>query len=120
MSNICVIGTGYVGLVTGVCFADLGNSVHCLDINEKRIKNLKNGVMPIYEYACKQCGHQFEELVRGDEKPACPACGRGNVERQMSVPAAHTAASTSAACPARDACGMSGCCGQGCGLTGLG
>ncbi|NMB62279.1 MAG: UDP-glucose/GDP-mannose dehydrogenase family protein [Chloroflexi bacterium] len=49
MSNICVIGTGYVGLVTGVCFADLGNSVHCLDINEKRIKNLKNGVMPIYE-----------------------------------------------------------------------
>lgn len=49
MSNICVIGTGYVGLVTGVCFADLGNSVHCLDINENRIKNLKNGVMPIYE-----------------------------------------------------------------------
>ncbi|NMC46150.1 MAG: UDP-glucose/GDP-mannose dehydrogenase family protein [Chloroflexi bacterium] len=49
MSNICVIGTGYVGLVTGVCFADLGNSVHCLDINEHRIKNLKNGVMPIYE-----------------------------------------------------------------------
>lgn len=49
MSNICVIGTGYVGLVTGVCFADLGNTVHCLDINEKRIKNLNNGILPIYE-----------------------------------------------------------------------
>jgi UDPglucose 6-dehydrogenase len=49
MSNICVIGTGYVGLITGVCFADLGNTVHCLDINEERIKQLQQGVMPIYE-----------------------------------------------------------------------
>jgi len=49
MSHICVIGTGYVGLVTGVCFADLGNEVQCLDINEKRIKELNNGIMPIYE-----------------------------------------------------------------------
>jgi UDPglucose 6-dehydrogenase len=49
MSNICVIGTGYVGLVTGVCFADLGNQVHCLDINKDRINKLNQGVMPIYE-----------------------------------------------------------------------
>jgi len=49
MSQICVIGTGYVGLVTGVCFADLGNSVHCLDIDESRISNLKKGNMPIFE-----------------------------------------------------------------------
>lgn len=49
MSQICVIGTGYVGLVTGVCFADLGNTVYCLDIDKNRISNLKNGVMPIYE-----------------------------------------------------------------------
>jgi len=49
MSNICVIGTGYVGLVTGVCFADLGNQVFCLDINKDRIDKLNKGIMPIYE-----------------------------------------------------------------------
>ena len=49
MSQICVIGTGYVGLVTGVCFADLGNIVNCLDIDTERINKLKNGSLPIYE-----------------------------------------------------------------------
>jgi UDPglucose 6-dehydrogenase len=49
MSDICVIGTGYVGLVTGVCFADLGNRVSCLDINKERISKLLQNVMPIYE-----------------------------------------------------------------------
>jgi UDPglucose 6-dehydrogenase len=54
MSNICVIGTGYVGLVTGVCFADLGNRVVCLDVDQKRIDGLKKGVMPIYEPGLEQ------------------------------------------------------------------
>jgi len=49
MKNICVVGVGYVGLVTGTCFADLGNHVTALDINEERIAKLKQGVMPIYE-----------------------------------------------------------------------
>ena len=49
MSQICVIGTGYVGLVTGVCFADLGNTVFCLDIDPERVNKLRNGSMPIYE-----------------------------------------------------------------------
>jgi UDPglucose 6-dehydrogenase len=49
MSQICVIGTGYVGLVTGVCFADLGNTVICLDIDLDRIEKLRKGIMPIFE-----------------------------------------------------------------------
>ena len=49
MKQICVVGVGYVGLVTAACFADLGNRVTALDVNEKRVENLKKGIMPIYE-----------------------------------------------------------------------
>ncbi len=49
MKQICVIGVGYVGIVTGACFADLGNRVIALDVNEQRIANLNKGIMPIYE-----------------------------------------------------------------------
>ncbi len=49
MKNITVIGVGYVGLVSAAGFADLGNKIVALDINEERIKGLKKGVMPIYE-----------------------------------------------------------------------
>jgi len=49
MRKICVIGAGYVGLVTGTCFADLGNQVICVDIDEKKIAKLKAGTMPFYE-----------------------------------------------------------------------
>ena len=54
MKKICVIGTGYVGLITAACFADLGNKVIGLDIDEKKIKGLKNGIMPIYEPGLKE------------------------------------------------------------------
>lgn len=49
MRHICVIGTGYVGLVTGVCFADLGNHVVCVDIDPHKIEMLRAGKSPIYE-----------------------------------------------------------------------
>jgi UDPglucose 6-dehydrogenase len=57
MRKICVIGVGYVGLVTGTCFADLGHQVICIDVDKSKIEKLRAGVMPIYEPG-------LEEMVR--------------------------------------------------------
>jgi UDPglucose 6-dehydrogenase len=61
MKQICVVGVGYVGLVTAACFADLGNRVLALDVDERRVENLKKGIMPIYEPG-------LEELVKRNTK----------------------------------------------------
>lgn len=59
--KICVVGTGYVGLVTGTCFAERGNSVCCVDIDAERIEKLKGGICPIYE-------HGLGELIEKNVK----------------------------------------------------
>ena len=57
--NIVVVGSGYVGLVTGACLAERGNSVICIDVDENKINNLNNGVLPIYEPG-------LEELIKSN------------------------------------------------------
>ena len=52
--KICMIGTGYVGLVSGACFADLGNNVLCVDKNKEKIDTLNNNEIPIYEPGLKE------------------------------------------------------------------
>ena len=60
--NITVIGTGYVGLVTGACFSKMGNKVYCVDIDENKIRGLKNGILPIFE------PHLGTMVINGQEK----------------------------------------------------
>ncbi|MGD0900536.1 MAG: zinc ribbon domain-containing protein, partial [Thermoguttaceae bacterium] len=73
--------------------------------------------MPIYEYTCDDCGHEFELLLRGSERPACPSCDGGRLTKAMSVPAAHTASAREPSCPAKNMCNMPHCSGGNCGMA---
>jgi len=59
--KICMIGTGYVGLVSGACFADLGNKVYCVDKDKSKINKLNNSISPIYEPG-------LDDLIRNNSK----------------------------------------------------
>ena len=64
--------------------------------------------MPLYEYACKECDHQFEALVRATETPECPACHATALERRLSVFATHTQTATTPRMASPGPCGTCG------------
>lgn len=66
------------------------------------------GEMPLYEFACKECDHQFEALVRASERPECPACHATALERRQSVFAAHTGNGAPDRSAGSGACGACG------------
>ena len=74
--------------------------------------------MPLYEYACEECNHLVEVLVRGSEQPACPDCGRGKLQKQLSVISAAVAGKRLElpACPppSPGGCGLPQCGTGGC------
>ena len=64
--RVAMIGTGYVGLVTGACLADAGNHVVCVDINEEKVRMMKDGKVPIYEPHLDVLFERFATLGRDD------------------------------------------------------
>jgi len=61
--NITIIGTGYVGLVTGTCLADMGNTVICVDIDDKKVREMQSGKIPIYEPHLEEL---FQRNIQGE------------------------------------------------------
>ena len=110
MKQICVVGVGYVGLVTAACFADLGNRVIALDVNETRIEHLKKGVMPIYEPGLEELVERnvranrivfttsYSEALEGSEfafiAVATPSGVNGEADLQYVAAAAQSIAKT--------------------------
>ena len=110
MKQICVVGVGYVGLVTAACFADLGNRVIALDVDKKRVENLVKGIMPIYEPGLEELvkrnvgAHRlsfttsYPEALHGTEfafiAVATPSGVNGEADLQYVATAAQTIAET--------------------------
>jgi putative FmdB family regulatory protein len=72
---------------------------------------MHNYCMPLFEYACRSCGRQFEHLTRADHAPSCPTCSSTELEKQMSVFAVNTGGGQSSS-PAEAPAGGCGMCGD--------
>ena len=73
--KIAIVGTGYVGLVTGTCFAEMGTEVFCVDVNAEKITNLKQGIIPIYE-ALEAYLEKIGKTVKTSVKPTVKPSGK--------------------------------------------
>ena len=72
--NIAIVGTGYVGLVSGTCFAEMGVTVTCVDVNEEKIKSLQNGEVPIYEPGLDEMVLRIQRVGRLSFTKALSSC----------------------------------------------
>ncbi|MEM7415218.1 MAG: FmdB family zinc ribbon protein [Gemmatimonadota bacterium] len=74
-------------LILGVVLPEFAGWIYRIGTGHHRSARL---IIPIYEYSCQECGDRFELLVRGSEAPACPSCESTKLERELSLPTAHT------------------------------
>ena len=85
--KIAVVGTGYVGLVTGTCFAETGNNVICVDIDERKVASMKAGSIPIYE---PHLDVLFERNIKAGRLSFTTSLAEGCGRRQVDFPRAPT------------------------------